>query len=210
MSDLADEIVYADRRQRDHALHLGMWLFLGSETLLFAGLFGLYAAYRSVYDADFAAGVDHNNATIGTANTLILIISSFFVAWSIHSLRANKRRMCIGSLLVAMLLGCTFLVLKLVEYSGHFAEGIEPGPHYSFAELPATGARTFFTLYYSMTGLHALHVIAGITILGWLALRVKRGRTIPERPVELELGGLYWHLVDLMWIFLWPLLYLTG
>ena len=204
------EEIYADRRARTHALHLGMWIFLGSETLLFAGLFGLYSAYRAQFPADFATAVGHNDATIGTINTLVLIVSSFFVAWSIHALRGGHRRMCIASLVTAMALGASFLGLKTIEYSHHFAEGIAPGAQYTSTELPEAGARTFFTLYYAMTGLHALHVIAGLAILGWLATRVRRRRTTTERHVELELGGLYWHLIDVVWIFLWPLLYLTG
>lgn len=193
---------------RDRALHLGMWLFLGSETLLFAGLFGLYTAYRALYTADFAAAVDHNNDLIGTINTLILITSSFFVAWAIHAMRHGRRRTTMLSLLAAMVLGLCFLGLKLVEYTHHFHEGIYPGMYYASIDLPSSGARLFFTLYYAMTGLHALHVIAGLVILGWLVVRVSRRRTVPEHHAELELGGLYWHLVDLVWIFLWPLLYL--
>lgn len=210
MADQEPELIYTDPRQREHALHLGMWVFLGSETLLFAGLFGLYAAYRSEFSADFRTAVDHNNALIGTINTLVLIVSSFFVAWSVHAMRHDRRRTVLRGLTAAMLLGTTFLVVKGFEYADHIAEGIKPGLHYASAEMPTMGARTFFTLYYAMTGLHALHVIAGITILAWLTRRVKRGTTRADRTTELELGGLYWHLVDIMWIFLWPLLYLTG
>jgi cytochrome c oxidase subunit III len=208
-SEISTSEIYADRAARARALHLGMWLFLGSETLLFAGLFGLYSAYRAAYPADFAAGVAHNEILIGTANTVILIVSSFAVAWSIHALRGRRRRACIGAIAAAMLLGGGFLGLKLVEYSAHFAEGIVPGPYYASTELPSHGAQVFFTLYYAMTGLHALHVIAGMVLLGWLAIRVARRRSTPEHRTELELGGLYWHLVDVVWIFLWPLLYLT-
>lgn len=202
-------VIYADPRQRAHALHLGMWLFLGSETLLFAGLFGAYAAYRAAYPAAFSAGVGHNHTLIGTANTLVLIVSSFFVAWGIHAMRAGRRRACIASLVVALLLGLTFLGVKGLEYREHVHAGIAPGVYYRFAELPSHGAALFFTLYYLMTGLHAVHVIAGMAILGWLALRVARRRTHQDHRIELELGGLYWHLVDVVWIFLWPLLYLT-
>jgi cytochrome c oxidase subunit III len=209
MAEPSVDEIYADPRARSYALHLGMWLFLGSETLLFAGLFGLYSAYRAGYEPDFAAGVAHNHALIGTANTLILIVSSFIVAWAIHVLRAGRRRACAGALVAAMALGGCFLGLKLVEYSAHLAEGIAPGMHYTSTALPSPGARTFFTLYYAMTGLHALHVIAGISLLGWLAVRVARRRTTAANPTALELGGLYWHLVDVVWIFLWPLLYLT-
>ncbi len=203
------EVIYTDPRQRTHALHLGMWMFLGSETLLFAGLFGLYAAYRSAFPVEFRTGVAHNNALIGTANTAVLITSSFFVAWGIHALRAARRRTCMASLAVAILLGFTFLVLKSIEYTEHFHDGFAPGAHYSSTVLPARGHVLFFTLYYAMTGLHALHVIAGLSLLAWLVYRVARGRTRADHRTEIELGGLYWHLVDVVWIFLWPLLYLT-
>jgi cytochrome c oxidase subunit III len=203
------EPIYADPRQREHALHLGMWVFLGSETLLFAGLFGLYAAYRASFPAGFAAGVAHNNAAIGTTNTLILIVSSFFVAWSIHALRTGRRRACTVALATAIALGTSFLVVKSFEYGSHLAEGIAPGAHYHSQDLTLPGAQLFFTLYYVMTGLHAIHVIAGLIVLGWMVRRIARGRTTPEHHLELELGGLYWHLVDVVWIFLWPLLYLT-
>jgi cytochrome c oxidase subunit III len=208
MSD--EEDIYAQPGQRAHALHLGMWTFLGSETLLFAGLFALYAAYRAVYPADFALAVHHNNAVLGTVNTVILLTSSFFVATAVHRLRGGHRRSCLAALAIAMVLGACFLGVKIVEYGAHLDEGIAPGHHYTSAELPSVGSRTFFTLYYAMTGLHALHVIAGLAILGWLAFRVARQITNQHHTTELELGGLYWHLVDVVWIFLWPLLYLIG
>ncbi|MGE0871875.1 MAG: cytochrome c oxidase subunit 3 family protein [Kofleriaceae bacterium] len=204
-----EEPIYAEPQSREHALHLGMWVFLGSETLLFAGLFGLYSAYRAWFPRAFAEGVAHNHAAIGTANTLVLIVSSFFVAWSIHALRRDRRRTCLLALTAAVLLGLTFLGLKTLEYSEHLAEGIAPGAYYSSSEVTAPGSQMFFTLYYVMTGLHAIHVIAGLTLLVWLISRVARRRTTAVRHVELELSGLYWHLVDVVWIFLWPLLYLT-
>lgn len=202
------EEIYASPQARGHALHLGMWLFLGSETLLFAGLFALYSAYRTWFPAEFTAGIQHNNAVIGTLNTAVLIISSFFVAWSIHAIRGDRRRTAMLALGGAIVLGATFLVLKATEYGQHFAEGLAPGKAYSSTELPQPGVHMFFNLYYAMTALHALHVIAGMAILSWLTFRIWRRRTNPERHVELELGGLYWHLVDVVWIFLWPLLYL--
>jgi cytochrome c oxidase subunit 3 len=201
---------YGSRAQRDHALHLGMWVFLGSETLLFAGLFGLYTAYRLSYPTAFAEASHHNEEWIGSVNTFVLILSSFFIAWAIALLRAGRRRACLWSMAATLLLGCTFLGLKSYEYASHFAEGIKPGPYYAYAELPERGAVIFFTLYYFITGLHALHVVAGMVIIGWLLTRVYRRRTGPAHLVELELGGLYWHLVDIMWIFIWPLLYLIG
>jgi cytochrome c oxidase subunit 3 len=195
---VSEEVIYSDPRQRTHALHLGLWLFLGSETLLFAGLFGLYAAYRESYPLVFRTGISHANVTLGTANTAVLIISSFCVAWAVHALRGDRRRTCMTALACAIGLGALFLVFKFLEYGEHLHAGLGTGP-----------ARLFITLYFLMTGLHALHVIAGMTILTWLVVRVRRGRTYAGHHTELELGGLYWHLVDIVWIFLWPLLYLT-
>lgn len=203
------EVIYTDQRQRNHALSLGLWLFLGSETLLFAGLFGLYAAYRASYPVEFRTGIAHADQLIGASNTAVLLVSSFFVAFAVHALRNDRPRTSTRALTIAIGLGFVFLVLKSVEYVGHLREGIAPGLHYSSLELPAAGTRLMFTLYYVMTGLHALHVIAGMVILAWLVLRIRRQKTRADHHTELELGGLYWHLVDVVWIFLWPLLYLT-
>ena len=196
--------------KQEHAARLGMWVFLGSETLLFAGLFGLYTAYRLMYTEHFLQAAAHNSVAIGTGNTVILITSSFFIAWSIHEMRKGRPRMAALSLAVTWLLGVAFLVFKGIEYAHHFHEGIYPGAYYSFEELPFAGAKLFFTLYYFMTGLHALHVVAGLVIISWLIVETLRRRFSPERHTAMELGGLYWHLVDVIWIFLWPLLYLVG
>jgi cytochrome c oxidase subunit 3 len=199
---------YAERASRDDALRLAIWIFLASEALLFAGLFAAYAAYRLRYPLAFAQGVQKNEEWIGSTNTLILLVSSFFVAWAVHSIAQGRTRASLASLLSAVTLGGAFLGLKALEYSHHLAAGIAPVPYYHPHELTAAGAPLFATLYYMTTGLHALHVIAGITILLWLAARVARGTTSARSHIELELGGLYWHFVDIVWIFLWPLLYL--
>lgn len=197
--------------QQEHAAHLGMWLFLTSEVLLFGALFGLYTGYRLQYAEDFALAAHHNNVLLGTGNTLILITSSFSAAWAVHSAEHGRRRAIVSSLGLTLLLGVCFLVFKAIEYSQHFAEGIFPGPAYRFAELPVHGANVFFNLYYFMTGLHALHVVGGLTALSVLAWLAQRGRfAAGRRYTPLELGVLYWHLVDLIWIFLWPLLYLSA
>jgi cytochrome c oxidase subunit 3 len=199
---------YAERAGREHALELGMWVFLASESLLFSGLFAVYVGYRARYPLAFAHGVATNNEWIGGANTLILLVSSFFVAWAVHALRTSRVRASLASLLAAVMLGFTFLTLKGLEYREHWSAGIAPGTYWRAHDHGEPGQRLFFTLYYLTTGLHALHVIAGIVILLWLATRVARGRSTASHHVELELGGLYWHLVDIVWIFLWPLLYL--
>lgn len=204
------EVQFEDLGKQAHAARFGMWVFLGSELLLFAGLFGLYVAYRSQYADAFAEGVHHNSLAIGTINTVVLIASSFTVAWSIHALRRDRRRAALRMLAATMVLGALFLVFKGVEYAGHFGEGVYPGRYYASADLPGRGAQVFFTMYYFMTGLHALHMVGGLAVMAWLTARVARRRTTSTHHTALELGALYWHLVDGIWIFLWPLFYLTG
>jgi cytochrome c oxidase subunit 3 len=201
--------VQYDSLERQHATaRLGMWIFLGSESLLFAGLLALYAAYRFAYPAEFHAASAHANLVIGTVNTYILLTSSLTVALAIHATRRGNRRRTVALLVATIALGLAFDVLKIIEYAGHLREGLAPGDYYAFADLPARGVVLYVTLYYLLTGLHALHVTGGIVVLAWLALRAHRGDFTPGSHIALELGGLYWHLVDLVWIFLWPLLYL--
>ena len=203
------EVQY-DTLDRQHATaRLGMWVFLASESLLFAALFALYAAYRFIYPAEFHAAAAHANVLLGTINTYILLTSSLTVALSIHETKHGRRRRALILLAITIALGVAFEVLKLVEYGLHLEDGIAPGGYYSYAALPAHGAVLYFTLYYLMTGLHALHVLGGLGALAWLWLRLYRGKIAADSYLALELGGLYWHLVDLVWIFLWPLLYLV-
>ncbi len=210
IDDRLPEVQFESLAKQQHAVRFGMWIFLGSELLLFAGLFGLYVAYRMQYPVAFAEGVHHNALAIGTINTVVLIVSSFTVAWSIHALRHGRSKTTRLMLLITMVLGSLFLVFKGIEYADHFGEGIFPGQYYAFEEMPAYGGQLFFTLYYFATGLHALHMIGGLTVMLWLLIRVRRGKTTKAHHTELELGALYWHLVDGIWIFLWPLFYLTG
>ena len=145
---------------------------------------------------------------LGTLNTVVLISSSFCVAWAGHAVRAGRSRVALRMLAITLGCGLLFLGIKAIEYHAHIAEGILPGAHYRFHALDGPGVRMFFTLYYLMTGLHALHVIAGMLALGWAGSRLWRDQIDPERPVALDNAGLYWHLVDVIWIYLWPLLYL--
>lgn len=203
-------VQFENLAKQQHALRFGMWIFLGSELLLFAGLFALYTAYRTTHAADFRAALHHNWLALGSINTVVLIVSSFTVAWAVHSVRGERRRTALAMLAVTMLLGAVFLTLKGVEYADHIQHGIKPGVYYSFAEMPSHGAMLFFTLYYFMTGLHAIHMCVGIAVMAWLTRRVARRKTTAGYHGELELGALYWHLVDCIWIFLWPLFYLAG
>jgi cytochrome c oxidase subunit 3 len=200
---------FQDLTKQEHAARLGMWVFLGSELLLFAALFTLYAAYRTMYPHEFAVAASHDNVLIGSMNTIILLTSSLTVALSIHAVRAGHPKRASILLLVTMVLGALFLALKLTEWGQHLSEGIAPGVHYTNTEMTGYGYALFFTLYYVMTGLHAIHVTIGMIILGWLAVKCWREEMSSAFQLPVELGGLYWHLVDLIWIFLWPLLYLV-
>ncbi len=203
--------VQYDSLERQHATaRLGMWVFLASETLLFAGLFALYAAYRIRYPAEFHAAAAHAEVAIGTVNTYILLTSSLTVALAIAAVQRGRRRRALLLLATTIALGVTFEVLKGLEYGHHLAEGLAPGGYYAYAPLPAHGAVLYFTLYYLLTGLHALHVAGGLVRARSGCRGGSGGAGSPRSShLALELGGLYWHLVDLVWIFLWPLFYLV-
>lgn len=200
---------YADFAQQDDTLQFGMWVFLASELLLFAALFTLYASYRTMYPADFEEAIRHNTIVYGTVNMFVLLTSSFTVALAGWAVKGARPRLAVALLVATMALGVAFVVIKLAEYGEHFKEGALPGRYFHMRELPTFGANRFFTMYWVMTGLHAVHVTAGIGVLGWLTFRAWRRFYTPEHHVGLEMGTLYWHLVDVIWIFLWPLMYLS-
>jgi cytochrome c oxidase subunit 3 len=204
----AADIQFENLAKQAHAVRFGMWVFLANEVLLFAGLFALYTAYRTEYPAGFAAGVAHSELAIGTINTSLLAISSYTAAAALRAIRRDERRASLGWLGVTLALGTVFLALKGLEYSHHAAEGALPGAYYALHELPDHGSQLFFTLYYFMTGLHVLHLAAAILVLAWLTWRVSRRRTTAAYHADLEAGVLYWHLVDCIWIFLYPMFYL--
>lgn len=186
---------------------IAVWIVIASEALLFAGLFTLYAAYRVEYPRAFAEGVVDDIQWIGGANTFVLLTSSFAIAWAIHRMRAGQARSATRWLVVVLLLGCAFLGLKLLEWSKHIHDGIVPGLTYAGPDHGA-GTKLFFTLYYAMTGLHALHVIAGLTLVAWVTARAHRRTIDRDNHIALELVALYWHFVDAIWVFLWPMFYL--
>ena len=184
----------------------GMWVFLASEVLLFGALFGLYASYRAMWPRAFADGVRANNAILGTSNTLLLLFGSYLVAVAVNRMNVGRPSVAIKLLLATILVGFGFLAIKITEYGMHFSEGILPGGRGAHFDRPAPpGSPIFFTLYFGMTGLHAIHVIVGMTVLAWCAWRIRFGTLSPH---ALEVGALYWHLVDCIWIVLWPLFYL--
>jgi cytochrome c oxidase subunit 3 len=196
-------------QQRETAT-LGMWVFLATEVMLFGGLFTGLVTYRGLYPAVWAAASHHLDLPIGAVNTAVLLTSSLVVALGVHAVQLGRGRSCAGWLLGGMGLGCLFLGLKAVEYHLHFQHHLVPGLDFRWEGNAPDVAPLFFTFYFFMTGLHALHVTAGVGLLGWMAVRAWLGRFSPAYYTPVELVGLYWHLVDIIWIFLFPLLYLVG
>jgi cytochrome c oxidase subunit 3 len=199
---------FPNLEQQAHAARLGMWLFLATEILLFGGLFVGYGVYRFLYADTFKAASALIETPFGALNTVVLITSSLTVALAHHEAEHGSARKAGWLLLASVLAGVIFLVVKSFEYSHHFHEGHLPGRFYTYAGLQAPGAAMFWTLYFLMTGLHGLHVVIGMGVLAWLGLWCLRGKFVGGYATPVELGGLYWHLVDLIWIFLFPLFYL--
>jgi len=199
---------FHDAHQRAVANRLGLWGFLSTEVLLFGGMFVAYSIYRHAYPDAFGQGSRHLEFWIGTANTAVLLTSSFFMAlgdFFIKSGRVTALRNCLA---ITWLLGAAFLGLKGYEYHQVFADHLAPGRFYAPAEALAPQVQLFMSLYFAMTGLHALHMLAGLGAIGWLIGLNHRGRLSAEVTAPVEMVGLYWHFVDCVWVFLYPLLYL--
>ena len=196
--------------QQAHAARLGMWVFLATEVLLFGAAFALFVSYQVHFPDAFRQSIEHNAKILGSVNTGVLLTSSTLVAGAVHALRAGSRRSSSWLLVGTIGLAFVFLGIKATEYGRHFADGIYPGGvgHF-FVEHHARGMAEFWTLYYLMTGLHAVHVTIGIGVLGVLLVKVLRGSIGQRTAHKLEVGAIYWHLVDVIWIFLWPLFYLA-
>ena len=188
-------------------IRIGMWLFLYSEIILFGGLFVLYAVYFHKYPGDFASGGHQLDKIIGTINTLILLISSFTVAASITAIREKRKILSLGLIAFSFFCGVVFLINKYFEWGHKFHNDIFPNSE-TLVDGPV-GENIFFGLYYVITGLHGLHVIIGMTLLAVSFFFVLFGKVHAGRFAMLENSGLYWHLVDLIWIFVFPLFYLV-
>jgi cytochrome c oxidase subunit 3 len=208
------EIAHADHfesfERQAHAARFGMWVFLASEVLLFGAAFTLFAAYQVEFPEAFHEGVTHNTKVLGSINTGVLLVSSTLVAAAVHLLREGRRQAAAGLTLGTIVLAVVFLVIKLYEYSRHFDEGIYPGGvGRFFVEHQTHGLPAYWTLYFGMTGLHAIHVTIGACVLGYMVYQLLRGQITATNAHRLEIGAIYWHLVDVVWIFLWPLFYLA-
>ena len=196
--------------QQKEAATLGMWVFLVTEVLFFGGMFATYAIYRAWYPAAFAAASHELDVTLGTINTVVLITSSLTMALAVHGAQLGQRKVVLLFLMATMLLGAAFLGFKSVEYYHKVVEHHVPGPGFQFEREHLQHAQLFFSLYFLMTGLHALHMVIGIGLLGVISYLAWRGRFGAEYYNPVEVTGLYWHFVDIIWIFLFPLLYLIG
>jgi cytochrome c oxidase subunit 3 len=196
--------------QQKDASSLGMWLFIAQEIMFFGGLFLIYSVYRNLYGHAFAEASSHLDWKLGAINTAVLIGSSLTMALAVHAAALGNRKAIAFWLLATILLGSVFLGIKVVEYGEKFAHHLVPGPHFHYEGPDGRPAEIFFSLYFAMTGLHALHMIIGIPIIAYMAWMGWHGRFGPAYHTPVELTGLYWHFVDIIWIFLFPLLYLLG
>ncbi len=210
---------FVSSEQQFDSAKLGMWLFLITEVLLFSGMFVAYAVYRQWHPETWAAASQTLDWQMGGLNTIVLLASSFTVALSIHYIQKGMKKRSFWMLITTLALAGVFLVVKYFEYMSKFEHGVFPGsmfdPHgtahgvdygalASFAYAPQ-----FFSIYFVMTGIHGFHVVVGMVVIAWIASRTYRGHFSSEYYTHIELTGLYWHLVDLVWIFLFPLLYLV-
>jgi cytochrome c oxidase subunit 3 len=201
---------FTDADQQREAATLGMWAFLVTEILFFGGLFTAYAVYRWTYPEAFAEASHHLDILLGGVNTAVLIASSLTMAMAVHAAQTSRRAGQVWFLVLTIVLGLTFIVIKGFEYHHKYVEHLVPGPGFHFEGPFARPAQLFFSLYFAMTGMHALHMVVGVGLLAWLLDQARRGRFSALYYSPVENIGLYWHFVDIIWIFLFPLLYLLG
>ncbi len=214
-SHLQHHFVTSD--QQFDASKMGMWLFLITEILLFSGMFVTYTVFRVWHPEVFEHSAELLDWRLGGLNTLVLLASSFTVALGIHFVQVGNRKGLIINIVLTILFAAIFMTVKYFEYTGKWAHGVYPGaafaPHgvasgHNYADFDIPFAAQFFSIYFVMTGIHGFHVLIGMGLFLWLVFRAFRGDFSPEYYTPVELTGLYWHLVDIIWIFLFPLLYL--
>jgi cytochrome c oxidase subunit 3 len=201
---------FDDVAQQRRAVTLGMWAFLANEVMFFGGMFGTYVVYRMLYPHAFHDGSHHLDVMLGTINTIVLIGSSLTMALAVWSAEHGKRGPLMGFLAATLALGLVFVCIKGVEYHGKWVDHLVPGPTFQWHGEDGQHVQIFYSLYFAMTGFHALHMLIGFGLLGWLLNDARRGRFGPAYWAPVEVVGLYWHFVDIVWIFLFPLLYLIG
>jgi len=210
MSDARLAAQFVDLRQQHDVARLGMWVFLATEVLFFGGLILAYCVYRTTYPEGFAEAARHTKIAIGTANTAILLTSSFLVAWAVTIIRLGESRFAALLLWAAALIGLVFLGLKGLEYSLEYRAHLLPGFGFDYAGSHIRTVHLFFAFYLVSTALHAVHVAVGIVILAAIGWRAYQRRYSDNYHSPATVAALYWHFVDLVWIFLFALIYLPG
>lgn len=199
---------FVDAEQQFQTAKLGMWVFLVTEILFFGGLFAAYIVYRLWYPELYVMASEELDTLLGGVNTVVLIGSSLTVALAIRASQLNQNKKIIINLGITIALACVFMIIKYFEWTHKFDLGIYPGKFYEFGGIEHEKANVFFSIYYLMTGLHGIHVVVGIGLMAWLLWRAVKGHFNSEYYTPIEITGLYWHLVDIIWIFLFPLFYL--
>jgi cytochrome c oxidase subunit III len=202
---------FEEFEQQQEAVGFGMWIFLATEVMFFGGVFCAYTIYRSLHFPGFEAGSRELNVTIGAINTAVLICSSLTMALGVRAAQMGKKNLLITLLIATMLLGLAFIGIKLaLEWRHDYIEGLIPGVNFTYSGPHAHTVQMFFCFYFTMTGIHALHMVIGEGILAVLVYMAAKNRFRPDHYNAIEMTGLYWHFVDIVWIFLFPLLYLIG
>jgi cytochrome c oxidase subunit 3 len=212
---------FENLEQQREAGTLGMWVFLVTEIMFFGGMFFAYTLYRTKFPAAFASASNHLSLPLGAINTAVLIFSSFTMALAVYSVQTGKRRNQVVCLALTILLGLTFLAIKAVEYHDKYVDHLIPGRLIPGRPFDASGVHLlpgaakqnvemFYWIYFAMTGMHAVHMVIGVGLLSVILFFAVRGKYGPEYHNPVEISGLYWHFVDIIWIFLFPLLYLLG
>src|SRR5690242_9643035 len=201
---------FDDFEQQHSAARLGMWVFLATEVLFFGGLFLAYTVFRSLYPRDFAAASHHTEVLIGGINTAILLFSSTLMALAVRAAELGNQKRLVWLLLGTAFFGIVFMILKGIEYRKDWIDHLVPVLNFQWHEPNPGPVQIFFWLYFAMTGLHAIHVTVGIFVMLTLALLARSGKFTTGHHTPIEIAGLYWHFVDIVWIFLFPLLYLAG
>ncbi len=200
---------FEDFEQQNESMNLGMWAFLASEVMFFGAVFVGLSIYRSHYPHAFAEASNRLDVPLGTFNTVVLIGSSLTMALAVRAGQLGRRKQITGWLLATIGLAFVFFGVKAVEYSHKFHDHLFPGPNFT-KDFPDPASEIFFGFYFGMTGLHALHMVIGVVVMAVIAVKAWRGRYTSSFNFPVEMTGLYWHFVDLVWIFLFPMLYLIG
>lgn len=201
---------FADLDQQREAATLGMWAFLITEIMFFGGMFTAYLVYRIMYPTAFNAGSQHMNFWAGTTNTAVLICSSLTMVMAVHAAQEGKNKVVIWFLIITLILGLAFLGIKAFEYHEHWVDHKVPGASFEFEGPDPQRAEIFFGLYFAMTGFHALHMIIGIGLVSAIIYMAAKKKFTKDYHSPIENVGLYWHFVDMVWIYLYPLLYLIA